>query len=250
MGAARDRVEPPVSVDGAYKSADHQARQADRYAWSKYELTTAWLRPHLKPGMTLLNIGCGGGEYNRVAADLGLKVIACEPDRTAYEMAAAAAPAGCVVHHCGVLDLQPERDSAELVVMHDVLEHIEDDASAAAHLARLLRPGGRAVLSVPALQWLFGQHDELLGHYRRYTRRTLRPVLAPHFEIRRMRYFGAAFIPIALYYSVLARKPYPVAQSAAGPASKVLGAVCEVEKRLAFPLGTSLLAVVERKERP
>ena len=250
MGATGDHVEPPVSVDGAYKTADHEARQADRYAWSKYELTTAWLRPHLRPGMTLLNIGCGGGEYNRVAADLGLKVIACEPELAAYELAVKHRPEGAALHHCGVLELKPERDAADFIVMHDVLEHIEDDASAAAHLVQLLKPGGRAVISVPALQWLFGQHDELLGHYRRYTKPTLRRVLAPHFEIRRLRYFGAAFIPIALYFSVLARKPYPVAQSAAGPASRVLGAVCELEKRVPFPLGTSLLAVVERKERP
>jgi 2-polyprenyl-3-methyl-5-hydroxy-6-metoxy-1,4-benzoquinol methylase len=239
-----------AAIDGAYTSADHQAREDDRYAWSKYELTTAWLRPLVQPGRTLLNIGCGGGAYNRVATDLGLRVSACEPEQAAYEMALRACPPGCEVRHCGVLDLRPERDAADLLVMHDVLEHIEDDAGAAAHLARLLRPGGRAVISVPALQWLFGQHDELLGHYRRYTRRTLRRVLEPHFAIRRMRYFGAAFIPIALYFSVLARKPYPVQQSGKGAASKVLGAVCEVEKRIPFPLGTSLLAVLEHKERP
>lgn len=239
-----------VATDGAYTAADHQAREADRYAWSKYELTTTWLKPLVRPGLTLLNIGCGGGAYNQVAARLGLKVIACEPDRAAYELAERAKPEGATVHHCGVLDLRPERDAADCIVMHDVLEHIQDDASAADHLARLLKPGGRAVISVPALQWLFGQHDELLGHYRRYTRATLRAVLQPRFAVRRLRYFGAAFIPIALYYSVWARKPYPVQQSSQGAASKVLGAVCEVEKKLPLPLGTSLLAVLEHKERP
>ncbi|HVZ31019.1 MAG TPA: class I SAM-dependent methyltransferase [Polyangiaceae bacterium] len=230
--------------DEAYKAADHAQRGRDLYAWSKYELTTLWLKPFARAGQRLLNIGCGSGEYNSVATGLGLGVIACEPDPAAYELAERTRPAGCEVRPCGVLELDPTRDAADFIVMHDVLEHIEDDRRAAAHLARLLRPGGRMVLSVPALSWLFGRHDELLGHYRRYDRQSLRRVLEPHFSLQTLRYFGVSFIAPCLYYSVLTRKPYPVEQAGSGSSGKLLRVVCELEKRLRPPIGTSLISVV------
>ena len=233
--------------DQSYKTDDHAQRGNDLYAWSKYDLTTEWLRPFARPGQRLLNIGCGSGEYNVVAAGLGLRVLACEPERAAFEIAERTRPAECEVRHCGVLDLDAERDAADFIVMHDVLEHIEDHEHAAAQLARLLRPGGRLILSVPALGWLFGRHDELLGHYRRYNRQSLSRVLEPHFALQTLRYFGVSFIPACLYYSVLARKPYPVQQAGQGRAGKLLRAVCELEKRLTPPLGTSLLVVAQPK---
>ena len=235
------------SFDDSYKAEDHAQRGSDLYAWSKYDLTTAWLRPWVRPGQRLLNIGCGSGEYNPVAAGLGLEVLACEPDAAAAELAAESAPPGCEVRQCGVLELDPERDTADFIVMHDVLEHIEDHERAAAHLSLLLRPDGHMILSVPALRWLFGRHDELLGHYRRYDRRTLRRVLEPHFFLTSLRYFGLSFIPACVYYSVLTRQPYPVQQAGSGRAGKLLRAVCEVEKRVTPPLGTSLIAVAVPK---
>ena len=51
------------------------------------------------------------------------------------------------------VDLPPE--TFDVVLLTDVLEHIEDDAASAAHGIRLLRPGGIVVATVPAYQWLY-----------------------------------------------------------------------------------------------
>src|SRR5256885_13982486 len=61
--------------------------------------------------------------------------------------------------------------------MLDVLEHIQAERAAARRAAELLAPGGMLVLTVPALQVLWSEFDELSGHYRRYNRRTLQAVL-------------------------------------------------------------------------
>lgn len=235
-----------MQEDLAYKAADHAFRSKDAYAQGKYDLTTRWLKNRIVPGQLLLNIGCGTGEYNAVGHALGLRVIGCEPEARAYSLAAADAPAGCVVRHCGLLDLDTE--PADFIVMHDVLEHIEDDVAAVEALHSLLKPGGTAVISVPAYQWLFGHHDVQLGHYRRYSRRSLLSVLRPHFEIERSRYYGAALIPIALWFSKLSKKPYPVAAASEGVMNSMMRAICGIESRLPMPAGTSVLARIRRAD--
>jgi SAM-dependent methyltransferase len=59
-------------------------------------------------------------------------------------------------------------DSVDAVVMLNVLEHIEDDAAALAQVKRVLRPGGTAVIEVPAGPQLFDVYDRYLQHFRRY----------------------------------------------------------------------------------
>ncbi len=230
--------------DVVYKTADHQFRSKDAYAQGKYDVTTRWLRRRVQPGQLLLNIGCGSGEYNGAAHAMGLRVIGCEPEEHAHALAAAAVPEGCEVRRCGLMELDCE--PADIIVMHDVLEHIEDDAAAVAKLHGLLRPGGVAVISVPAYPWLFGHHDVQLGHFRRYTRRSLLRVLRGHFEIERSRYYGASLIPVALYFSRLSKKPYPIAAASGGAMNTVMRWVCGAESRIPMPMGTSVLARVKR----
>ena len=94
-----------------------------------------------------------------------------------------------------------------------MLEHIEDDRAALARMVRALKPGGFVLLSVPAGEWLFGYHDEQLGHFRRYTKKTLRRLVGEFCTIDVMRYFGFTLVPVCYMYSRLLRKPYPVAES-------------------------------------
>ena len=65
----------------------------------------------------------------------------------------------------------------DTIVCLNVLEHIEDDLTALSRMHELLAPGGRLVLLVPAFQFLHGTVDQALGHYRRYTRKDLLPVM-------------------------------------------------------------------------
>jgi SAM-dependent methyltransferase len=70
---------------------------------------------------------------------------------------------------------QKPEDRYDLVLMLDVLEHMEDDRAALRDAASsFLKPGGWLLLSVPAGKGLFSRHDELLGHKRRYAPSNLR----------------------------------------------------------------------------
>src|SRR4051794_31529928 len=65
----------------------------------------------------------------------------------------------------------------ETVVAMNVLEHIEDDVQALRDLAAKVVPGGRIVLWVPAYMRLYGEFDPRVGHFRRYTPRTIKEVV-------------------------------------------------------------------------
>jgi ubiquinone/menaquinone biosynthesis C-methylase UbiE len=84
----------------------------------------------------------------------------------------------------------PFRDgSFDVVTSFDVLEHVEDDRRAAGELERITRKGGALIISVPAFMSLWGQHDEVNHHFRRYRRGQLlslfpkcRPVMATYWN--------------------------------------------------------------------
>lgn len=65
-------------------------------------------------------------------------------------------------------------ESVDVVVALNVLEHIEDDTGAMRQMLRVLRPGGVAVLEIPAGPHLFDVHDRVLMHFRRYRLKELR----------------------------------------------------------------------------
>jgi hypothetical protein len=76
------------------------------------------------------------------------------------------------------------------VGLFDVLEHIKDDSAFLASVRELLRPGGRIYLSVPAFQFLWSRDDEVAGHFRRYTRRSLAKVFrAAGLQVEYLTYF-------------------------------------------------------------
>ncbi len=62
---------------------------------------------------------------------------------------------------------------ADTVICSNVIEHVQDDGTALMNIRRLLLPGGKAVLIVPALKRLYGSMDKRLGHVRRYEKREL-----------------------------------------------------------------------------
>lgn len=81
-------------------------------------------------------------------------------------------PTGLHLHH----DLPP--GPFDLILLLDILEHVEDDAAFLQNLLERLRPNGRVLVSVPAWQPLFTSHDAALLHHRRYAPQQARAVLA------------------------------------------------------------------------
>ena len=98
---------------------------------------------------------------------------------------------------CGSAVRLPFRDATfEVVGAFDVVEHCDPEAQAMHELARVLVPGGRLLMSVPAYQWAWTDHDVLAGHHRRYTRRRLlAAVEGAGFDVLRCTHVFAGVFP-------------------------------------------------------
>jgi SAM-dependent methyltransferase len=114
-----------------------------------------------------LDIGAAGGGNTLVLAGLGWSACALEHSRPGAEVAAGR---GLPVVRADALQLPFADAGLDLVTALDVLEHLQDDRCAAAEIRRVLRPGGRVVVTVPVDMRLWSAHDEAVGHVRRYDR--------------------------------------------------------------------------------
>jgi 2-polyprenyl-3-methyl-5-hydroxy-6-metoxy-1,4-benzoquinol methylase len=96
----------------------------------------------------------------------------------------------------------------------NVVEHIKDDQLAITNCRKLLKPGGRMVILVPAYQGLFNEFDKALEHYRRYNRNSLESLFqTAEMEITRSQYFN--LIGIAGWFvsgSLLKKQVIPTGQ--------------------------------------
>ena len=176
-----------MSVSPADPAAARQAMGENAEALSSAENLWAWnlgVFP-LQPGRRILDVGCGPCLYWReivrlkpalyLAADLSESFLAEVHGRLD----------GSVTVETRRLDLsrEPEPWWAEQKLddafCFDVLEHIEDDARAAHNLALLLRSARvqRLFVRVPALPWIYGRNDAAIGHFRRYSKKSLRTLL-------------------------------------------------------------------------
>ena len=143
-----------------------------------------------------------------------------------------------------------------------MLEHVADDAAALRELARVVAPGGRLLVTVPQYAWLWGEHDVLAHHHRRYTRALLLArAAAAGFEAERVSAFNSVLLP-AIAVARGAQRMRGRAQPASDLGRTPQGAVNGVLERILraeaalirrgrdLPAGVSLLAVLRRPPVP
>ena len=153
------------NAQGFWLSQMSRTDAFNRWVFSQFETSL---------GQQILEVGCGTGNFSALIGNTGAELLGVDIDESFVEIARAA------THHQPRVTIE-SRDitksdwnaAFDTVVMLDVLEHLADDTEMLRRLWRALTPGGRLVLKVPALPGIFGTLDEVVGHKRRYTRRTL-----------------------------------------------------------------------------
>ncbi len=113
----------------------------------------------------ILDIGCGTGLMLKQLAEL--KPVGIDFSQLALEFTRQRNITNLV--RGNVVQLPFKSNSLDLVLALDLMEHIKDDAALAREIHRVLAPGGCLVVTVPAHEFLWSDHDEALHHFRRYS---------------------------------------------------------------------------------
>lgn len=215
----------------------------------------ARLEPRLGPVRRVLDVGCGTGATGSVVAGDGRGVIGIDAHPLPLSLGRGWSGAYMARLRARLPRLPFTDGSFDLIVALDVLEHVREDHAATEELWRVLRPGGGLIVFVPALELLWGAHDDIAQHHRRYTAGGLRDLIAgAGFEVERVTYFNSLlFLPI-MASRLLSRllRPADLASDAqrGGALGPLLGGIFSLERRLLrrvdLPVGVSL-ALVARK---
>ena len=242
-----------VMIDSRYTHEDHLSRSNDVWANFKYDLTLKILRTRCIIGKEtrVYDLGCGSGYFSSKLSHLGFEVIGVEPDRHVYELATSNYHLSGVSFLNTSIDKIDVESDADVIIMHDVLEHIDAEQVTLLSVAALLRDSGLLIISVPASELLFGHHDRQLGHFRRYSKSSLRRALNPLFEVDSIRYLGAIGIFPILFFSKILKTSYPVSSDAPIPFyQRVFGWLLHVELPLHLPFGAGLIVVATKRDQP
>ena len=207
----------------------------------------------LIPGKRVLDVGCGMGFMTEALVRAGRDVVPLDIElslvRHTTQRINRYVPHGNGTLYAGYA--VPFADqSFDTVVCLDVIEHVEDDSRLVKEFRRVLRPGGHLVLTVPALQLLYGQRDKNIGHYRRYDKPLLRQrFTAAGFELRTLEYWN--MLGVAPYFAAerFLRRELPDTIRKGEPSplrSMIAGALVRwlvLERQLPLPFGLTLIAV-------
>jgi SAM-dependent methyltransferase len=158
-----------------------------------------WVFDSIAPCLSgdILEVGCGTGTFTALMALAGHRVTAVDINPSYVEKAKTRLAAqDRVTVLAGDATQMSWSSRFDTVVLLDVLEHIEDDVGFLRRLAACLAPGGRLVVKVPAGEWLYSPLDSAIGHFRRYSKKSLRRAFEDAGLARGdERHFNAAGVP-------------------------------------------------------
>jgi SAM-dependent methyltransferase len=239
-------------------------RLEDTYWWyiARRELVRELLLKHrarLPARPRILDIGCGGGAglaaFSRLGAVIGL-------DRS-NEALRLSRLRGRFPLVGGAVERLPLADhSVHVVTALDVLEHVRDDAAAAGEMARVCRPGGLVIVTVPAYRSLWSEHDEALDHFRRYRAREVRGLIeGAGLRVLHLSYCITLLLP-AIFSFRLAQKllgqphrgrPKTAIRPLPGLPNRLLVGLLRLETawllRVPLPCGVSVVCVARKSRR-
>jgi len=200
---------------------------------------------------SVLDVGCGDGLFFDQLVALGANVEGVERD------ASLVSPDGA---HRQKITIAPFDERFQpgkrysLILLLDVLEHMEDPVAALQHAVNLLEADGRVIATVPAFMILWTSHDVINRHFTRYTRRTFDELAqSAGLQVDVARYFFHWTFPVKLAAHFAQRASTQKVVVPAVPSRWLNGSLHALSVfeqctlgRLRLPFGSSLLIVGQR----
>lgn len=239
------------------KQIEAVAQFEEKYFWyiARRELLHMALHSLALPkNAKILEVGPGAGANARMLANFGTVLLA-EPSELFRKYLAAK---GFNATDASLPELAGVSGPFDLICLFDVLEHVDDDAGALGKLAEKLAPGGRMLLTVPAVPFLYSRYDVSAGHFRRYNVSMLRAAarragLSESWHS----YFNFFLMPLVMasrgWSALRGKEPQDLYWLPPAWLNKLFLTIFRMEKRLFMgswlPTGTSLAMVLEKLAR-
>jgi SAM-dependent methyltransferase len=223
------------SQENIYESLE-TLKEADEY----YNWLFSRVRPFIH-GKTL-EIGSGIGNFAKWAKEAASEYHVSDADTKLVQRLAPDFP---VAFQWDLYQPFPRSDFYDTIIILNVIEHLEDDSAAIRHIHERLVPGGNLIVMVPAMSFLYGSLDKAFGHFRRYTKNSMKSVvLDASFKILKNEYVNV--IGMAgwfLYGRILKTKQLP--QKLCSHFNLVIP-LLKLERPVAHFMGLSLILVAQK----
>lgn len=214
---------------------------ADRY--------NNWIVEQIKPylGNNVLEVGCGNGNFTVFLAQQCKQITGIDINEEYVKIAKTrlAKQPRVTILQKDATKLQ-SKNTFDTIIMLDVLEHIEHDVATLQQLNTLLKPQGKLIIKVPALNYIYGEMDRAIGHYRRYNKKTLvNTFQKANLAQPKVWYFNLAGVPGWWFNSKVLKRTTPPSQQV-NLFNKVVPILSTVESIVKPPVGLSLFAVASK----
>ncbi len=205
------------------------------------------------PAGTLLDLGCGVGANLPMLEKYG-QTLGVDMSPEAVEFCKAQGIENVTRADLDHLEGVPA-NSASVVLLADVIEHLDDEGPCLQAAYDALAPGGALIVTVPAFMFLWSPADDFAHHRRRYTAPELEQVIAPLFAIQHLTYFNTFLFGLVLAgratEKLLRRQgddTYAVPPPVVNQVLKtIFGAESLLVPRRKLPFGVSLLCVARKR---
>ncbi len=166
----------------------------------RHHLAKKFIVRNLPPGSVIFDVGCGRGDLDFLLAKKGYDLECFEYSEEAIRAFAALREKykaeNIVLHQGNFMTMEIPR-KADVIISHEVIEHLDDDEAAIRKMRAWLNPEGYLMISVPAHMSKWGVDDEIFGHKRRYERNQLIGLLRGQgFEIMHIFSYGFPWLNI------------------------------------------------------
>lgn len=232
-----------------YEGGDLEAMaQAEKY----YKWILQIIQPYL--GKDIVETGAGVGSFSKLLKSTNPKTLTLiEPAKRMHDQLRENVPSTKTTKVTTLNDYLKGSEAklkgkVDTFVYINVFEHIEDDVAELKRINGILKPGGHAIIFVPALKQLYSEFDKSIGHYRRYDKTSLRKLAEDSdMSVVKMRYMDMPGI-LPWWLSFVAMKRKGLAPTMVGIYDRfAVPIIRTVENTIEAPVGKNVLLVAKKR---